>query len=522
MTGTTEDHTPDGARWTVSLADERETIAFAQELSLFLKTGDVLALRGDLGAGKTTLARAIVRAVAGDGTVEVPSPTFTLVQTYETPRADIAHFDLYRVSDPAETDELAFDEACETSIVLVEWPDRLGGSLPARRLDVTLLESAGGGREVALEGTEDWPARIARMRDARAFLDRAGWSSAARTFFQGDASSRRYERLDGDSGPAIFMDMPAMPDGPPVRDGKPYSRIAHIAEDVRPFVAVAGELSRIGLSAPEILAADLGRGFLVTEDFGDLVYGRLIAEGADMTGPYAAAVAALLEIRASGLPDEVPLDDGTVCTIPAYDRDALAIETQLLLDWMWPQVTGGPCPGEARVSFDGIWTDLFDHLQRDAAVWCLRDFHSPNLMWLPDREGARRAGLLDFQDTVRGHPAYDLVSMLQDARTDRTAGFERKWLDVYLEGARGQTGGIDEEAFRLAYAILGAQRATKILGIFVRLARRDGKPQYLRHIPRVSGYLERNLSHPGLEDLRAWYDRHLPETKRSMSEAQYT
>lgn len=522
MTGTTEDHAPDGAHWTVSLADERETIAFAQELSLFLKTGDVLALRGDLGAGKTTLARAIVRAVAGDGTVEVPSPTFTLVQTYETPRADIAHFDLYRVSDPAETDELGFDEACESSIVLVEWPDRLGGSLPARRLDVTLLESAGGGRQVALEGTEDWPARIARMRDARAFLDRSGWSSAARTFFQGDASSRRYERLDGESGPAIFMDMPAMPDGPPVRDGKPYSRIAHIAEDVRPFVAVAGELSRIGLSAPEILAADLGRGFLVTEDFGDLVYGRLIAEGADMTGPYAAAVAALLEIRASGLPDEVPLDDGTVCTIPAYDRDALAIETQLLLDWMWPQVTGGPCPGEARVSFDGIWADLFDHLERDAAVWCLRDFHSPNLMWLPDREGARRAGLLDFQDTVRGHPAYDLVSMLQDARTDRTAGFERKWLDVYLEGARRQTGGIDDEAFRLAYAILGAQRATKILGIFVRLARRDGKPQYLRHIPRVSGYLERNLSHPGLDDLRAWYDRHLPETKRSMSEAQYT
>lgn len=496
--------------WIIDLKDETATGDLGRELSLFLRLGDLIALSGDLGAGKTTLARALIRAYCAAADMEVPSPTFALVQPYRSRRGALWHFDLYRVSDPREVDELGLLDAADEGVALVEWPDRIGDDLPEDRLEIRIEDGDGDGRRAALTGFGNWAGRIGRIQAARAFLEAGDWRGCERRFLQGDASARRYERLGKAGRSAVFMDMPPQPDGPPIRDGRPYSAIAHLAEGVRPFVAMAEALRGLGLSAPEILAKDLDRGFLVIEDLGDAVFGSMIEAGADMTEPYASAVDLLVELRGRAIAETVDAGGGTVHRIPPYDGTALQIEADLLLDWFWRRVHGEAASPDVRRAFASEWTLLFDRLSGAEAVWTLRDYHSPNLVWLEGRQGVSRVGLLDFQDAVLGHPAYDLVSLLQDARTTVAPEREAAMLERYCAAAKQADDAFDETDFRAAYAILGAQRATKILGIFVRLADRDGKPDYLRHVPRVSDYLDRDLNHSVVTGLKQWFDENLP------------
>ena len=311
---------------------------------------------------------------------------------------------------------------------------------------------------------------------------------------------------------AILMDMPARPDGPPVRNGKPYSAIAHLAEDIRAVIAVNGVLVERGYSAPRAEAYDLQSGFAVMEDLGRKVYGRMMLAGDDMRAPMSAAVAELADMARQDWPEKLPLDDGRY-VVPTYDVEAQIIEADLLPSWFWPYVTGSEITDAARAAFEALWRDVLPLTQTEWPVWTLRDYHSPNLLWLPERQGLKRVGLIDTQDCLLGHPAYDLASLLQDARVDVDFAFAD---DLYTEYCRLRADDprFDRENFEAAYCILGAQRATKILGIFARLSKRDGKHGYLRHIPRVSRYLERNLAHPKLSALKAWFDRHLPASQR--------
>ncbi len=301
------------------------------------------------------------------------------------------------------------------------------------------------------------------------------------------------------------MDAPARPDGPPVKDGKPYSRIAHLAEDVRPFVAVAHALRAAGLSAPEVLAQNLDAGLLLLEDLGGE---GILVRGEPDRERLRAATLLLADLHAVPRAQTIPGAGGGNYTLPAYDREALAIEVALLPDWYFPH-RGLALSPEERAEFDGIWSGLFQHIDSAEKSWVLRDYHSPNLLWLPDREGRRRLGVLDFQDAVFGPAAYDVASLLQDARVTVPAPLEAEMLEAYIAARAATPPDFDREAFAEAYAILAAQRATKILGIFARLAHRDGKPGYLRHIPRLHDYLARSLKHPVLSRLHLWYEGHL-------------
>jgi aminoglycoside/choline kinase family phosphotransferase len=196
--------------------------------------------------------------------------------------------------------------------------------------------------------------------------------------------------------------------------------------------------------------------------------------------------------------------------LPPYDREALLFEAELLPEWYAPYVANSPLAPEARASFVAAWSEALEGLESEARTWTLRDYHSPNLIWLPERDGIERIGLIDFQDAVLGHPAYDVASLLQDARVDASAEFELRLLGLYARERRLRDAEFDMQGFARAYAVLAAQRATKILGIFARLDRRDGKPGYLAHLPRIEGYLARNLAHPALAGVRAWYAEHLP------------
>lgn len=492
------------ADWIVRNATLDDLDQIASYLSLDLAPGDLVALSGKLGAGKTAFARQVIRHVTGTDE-DIPSPTFALAQSYETGRLPLTHFDCYRLSGADEAEELGLDEALELGAALIEWPEKIEPLLPDDRLDVLITD---GDREttrtLTFTGRGTWAARLARIRALAAFVDGAGWGEARISFLQGDASSRTYARLAGEDRKAVLMDSPPMPDGPPIRGGKSYSGIAHLAENVTPFVTIASALRDAGLSAPEIYAADLERGFLIVEDLGDHVFGAEIAAGAEPEKLYRAAVEALVALRGVAVPDSVP----------PFDNPALEIEAELLLDWFWPAACNEPAPQAARDEFMRLWRPLFQHLQEEPAGWVLRDYHSPNLIWLPKREGAARVGIIDFQDAMRGSHAYDLVSLTQDARRGVPEDLEGRLLDFYCAEVGKADASFDPDLFRTAYAILGVQRNTKILGIFARLAARDGKAVYLRHIPRVSAYLERNLAHPELTALRSWYDRHLPVATR--------
>lgn len=493
------------------LKDTEATAALGAELALMARTGSIICLHGELGAGKTTLARSFIQALAGED-IEVPSPTFTLVQTYDTARVPVAHIDLYRLASVAELDELGLDDLLATHQAIVEWPERLAKDLPADRLDIK-LSSKGKVREAHMTGHGAWALALRRLSAIADFLKDTDWAKATRVFLEGDASFRRYERLVLGSKTAVLMDMAARPDGPIVKNGKPYSAIAHLAENINAVLAVNTCLEERGYSAPRIFAARARDGLAVIEDMGSDVYGRKMLRGDDMAEPLGEAVRLLADMAGQTWPAKVAIPDNGWHHVSAYDREAMTIEVELVLDWFWPFAKASTPSETDRLDFLKIWSELFPLAEHDPPVWILRDFHSPNLMWLPDRSGMKRVGLIDTQDCVLGHPAFDLASLLQDARVDIDFELADQLLDHYC-ALRKNEPGFDEAAFRSAFAFFGAQRATKILGIFARLAKRDGKHGYLRHMPRVSRYLERNLNHPKLAGLRRWYDRHLPQSLR--------
>ncbi|MCI0467760.1 MAG: phosphotransferase, partial [Beijerinckiaceae bacterium] len=333
-------------------------------------------------------------------------------------------------------------------------------------------------------------------------------NGAKREFLQGDASTRSYERLVKPGGDtAILMHSPPRPDGPPIRYGKSYSAIARLAENIRPFVALSEGLRKEGLSAPEILDCDLASGFAIIEDLG---CEPITGEGGIIEERYAMALAALAHLHTTSLPESLPLGGAELYRIPAYDLEALSIEVELLLDWYAPYIACVQLASGAKSTFVNLWRQAAQEVLTTRPVWTLRDYHSPNLVWLDARTGIAKVGVLDFQDCVLGHPAYDVVSLLQDARVDVSQEAEMKLLAYYARLRRESEPGFDVGGFLRAYAVLGAQRATKILGIFARLDERDRKPQYLANLPRVEKYLAKDLFHPALSNLKHWYEEYLP------------
>ena len=502
---------PGGASFSLTLPDEEATRRLAMDIASTLEPGDLITLSGDLGAGKTAFARALIRHLLADDTIEVPSPTFTLVQNYELPRFTLVHGDLYRVASAAELSELGFEDLPDQAVVLVEWPDRAAGSLPVDRLDITFTLAPGlapSVRHVRYTGFGAFAPRAERIAMLRGFLDEAGFAQAQRRRMQGDASTRIFERLTLDNRTAVLMNAPRRPDGPPVRDGKPYSAIAHLAEDMVPYVALAAALRRLDLSAPEILHADLDHGLIVMEDLGDehIVGGDPPAPIEDR---YAAAVDFLAALHMCNLPSRLSVTAALDYRLPRYDVGAFLIEAELLLDWYLIKADAAVSDA-AHAEFVALWQAALAPALEAPATWVLRDYHSPNLLWLPNREGIGRIGLVDFQDALIGPAAYDVASLLQDARVDVPEQLEMNLLSRYVRSRLSNDRNFNTGDFTLLYATLAAQRATKILGIFARLQRRDGKPQYLRHMPRLWNYLHRSLAHPALAELKAWYAVNVP------------
>jgi N-acetylmuramate 1-kinase len=499
------------ATFSVALANESATGNLMADLALLIGPGDVITLSGDLGAGKTAAARALIRYLASDDSVEVPSPTFTLAQSYDLPAFPLVHADLYRINDAAELEEIGLSPLPDGTVALIEWPERAPEALPQDRIDIALNHRPALGstaRAAEITGYGKAAAQVTRLKALRQFLTEAGFVDARRQRMTGDASIRSYARLVRDDGVVILMNSPRRPDGPAIYDGETYSAAVHLAEDVKPFVAIANGLRLRGLSAPSIHHADLDAGFLITEDFGreGFIEGdppQPIAER------YETAVDVLAALHRKTLPEVLPLAPQINYAIPTFDIDALLVEVGLMLEWYLPD-RGTEPTNNMRAEFVMLWRDLLGKLAAVDKTWVMRDFHSPNLIWLGERSGISRVGIIDFQDAVLGPAAYDLVSLLQDARIDVPEQLELALLTRYIKARHAADDAFDPAGFAEIYAIMSAQRNTRLLGTFARLNRRDGKPQYLRHQPRIWTYLTRSLAHPVLSGLREWYSANVP------------
>ncbi len=583
---------PSAAPQRLVLPDLAATHRLAQAVAAHARRGDAILLEGELGAGKSAFARAFLRAAAVDAALEVPSPTFTLVQSYETRLGTVHHYDLWRLDGPAALAELGWDEARD-DIVLVEWPDRLGGLRPADALTLHLALGEGEMRTVEISGwtgrlpiitgtgtetaidtqtrdrhrtdhddaaqgrarpttdplaptirdapmirdgqmtrdapvTRDAPmtrdANNATTPDARAprdaviarFLAAHGYAADHTRPLAQDADLRRYLRLTGaarsagqpSTQPGVQSDpQPSTQPGvqpDPQPSTQPGSRPALLMDtvpaQVPPFLHVAAHLAAIGLSAPKIIAADPQAGLVLEEDLGDAMFPAVFAAtGMDVL--FDAAVDTLVALQQAppppGLPSWGPIEMRTT-----------ALGT--LFDWWWPAMFGAPAPQAARDDVGAALATMLALLDDGPHGFVHRDWFVGNLLWLPDRSGVRRVGVIDFQDAAIGHPAYDLVSLLQDARRGFPPGLEDRAIARYL-AARPE---LDPAAFRVAYDACAAQRHLRVSCQWVRLALRDHRPHYLTYGPRTWGLLQAALGRPAAASLANALDRWIPPASR--------
>lgn len=351
------------------------------------------------------------------------------------------------------------------------------------------------------------------------FLKSAGLADAVRTPLAGDASTRRYERLVLPSGSSLMlMDQAAAaesrscdPDWTPAeRRAAGWNAVARLsAGRIEAFAAVASHLRDVGLSAPGIPALDAGAGLAVLEDFGDALFARVIETGEDETTLYLAAVEALVRLQEAPTPAVLAGPAGD-WPLQVYDATALKGGADLFVEWLPRLKPELRFPDTAMAMWDDAWAGLVQRAEREATVMAHRDFHAENLIWLPDRDGPARVGMIDFQDAVRAHPSWDLHSLLQDARRDVSPALEALALDHYF----ALRPGVDREAFMRDYAALATLNEARILGIFARLIVRDGKARYAAFMPRMWNHLTANLPQADPQ-LRAWFDEFVPMEHRS-------
>ena len=331
--------------------------------------------------------------------------------------------------------------------------------------------------------------RPERSNEMDRFLSEHGYSAATRSMLAGDASFRRYERVHIEGEVLVLMDAP-----PPW-------------ENISPFIAVTKQLHQMGVSAPEILAADENEGFLLLEDLGDALFTRVLKEQpAKEKEFYLAAIDALLHIQKTKHP-----------TLPLYDNAVYLRELGLFAEWFLPQIHGVERAPALREEWLSLWIPILMSSGLQQSVLVHRDYHADNLVWLADRLGVQRVGMLDYQDALLGDAAYDLVSLLEDARRDVDPSVVDACYGRFVNHS-----GEDAKSFATRYAVLGAQRNAKIIGIFTRLCVRDGKPQYLDYLPRVWGHFLRDIEHPALESVKRFMEAHVPGDWRGKYEANAT
>lgn len=441
----------------IAIHSPEEMARLGAQLSRILSSNDTVLIKGDLGAGKTLLCRHLI---LGRLSVpeDIPSPSFALIQTYDGKDGEIWHCDLYRLNSPDALWELGLEDAFGNALCLVEWPDRLGDLRPKNAWEIEIFAGTHeDSRDVKITSPET---PTIRSEQIDWFFSQTIWGDAERSWLKSDASKRRYARLEDKGKTAMLMD--ANPE---------------FGEDVTPFISVAKILRHAGIQSPEIIAKQTDLGFLILEDFGDALFDTVINTNPQAEVELYHAAVSVLDRTATA----------DYSTLPEYGPVEMTSAASVVTKWY--------APGRDLIS-KPLLTALHA-LDWTNQVLVHRDFHAQNLIWRATAQGIERVGVLDFQDAARSHPVYDLVSLLFDARRDVSAPLRN---DILTQQA--QRSALSVDAYYRGVHTIAAQRNLRILGVFARLSKRDGKAHYVNLIPRVWAHLLENLSHPDLAELR--------------------
>jgi tRNA threonylcarbamoyl adenosine modification protein YjeE len=462
----------------------------AQKIARFIEPGDTLLLQGDLGAGKSHFARSFIQAM-GTKQSHIPSPTFTLVQAYDDTRLPLIHADLYRLKDASELDDLDMHDYFGHGVCLIEWPERAAKALPQTALTLHFTVTGEDTRKVELLGDARWQKRLKLMlqpadtsraeKDFAGFLAKHGFAGAEVVSVSGDASFRRYFRVKAGNRSAIMMDVPAV-----LQDNE-----SGLEGVIKPFLKMNEYLHKAGLRVSEIYGVDEKQCLILHEDFGDT---SLYSHSPKKCDPawLQVAVEALIQIaRAKPL-----------TTLKPFDAALMNRSVSLYTDWYLPTQRGHATAPDERARFLEAWAQVYKPMVSSPLGVQLRDYHSPNIMLLGQVPSLNNLGLIDYQDATYGPLAYDLVSVLYDARLPVDECTRRDLLEHYMVKT-----GVDAKAFETSFYLLSLMRNTRILGVFVRLAQRDGKRNYLEKIPILLPYIQEALQHPAAAPVRPWLQK---------------
>ncbi|NNE88940.1 MAG: tRNA (adenosine(37)-N6)-threonylcarbamoyltransferase complex ATPase subunit type 1 TsaE [Silicimonas sp.] len=455
----------------IFLPDETATDTLGLELSKVLEAGDALLLSGPVGAGKSHLARAIIKARL-DREEDVPSPTYTLVQTYlDETGTEIWHADLYRLGDTSEIAELGLEDAFSNAICLVEWADRLGDRRPKDALSI-MFKHEDSGRSLTLASTNFSWAKVSRALERTEFLIDANWQAALMSDVAGDLSSRSYRRLRMADQTAILMDAGDDP-----------------VQTVN-FVKMTHWLRGAGYSAPEIISENTKTGLLLLEDFGDVP----LSDYEEIDNQLSVCIDLLADIRQQPCPK-------------LYSPSVAELVEMTALSNQYP----GAGIESLEVFRRSLHKALEEVMAGVPATVSLRDFHADNIMWLGERSGIQRLGMLDYQDAFLTHPVYDLVSLLTDARRDVPRALRDEMIAYYAD----LTGDNPSDLIK-AFAVFSVQRNLRILGIFARAAIVNRKNHHVKNLPRVYDYLSEAVEHPIFSDSGALLLSALPKPDEAL------
>lgn len=494
------------------LKSVRETEALAAKIAKYIVAGDVIRLKGDLGVGKSVFARSIIRALGHNGE-HIPSPTFTLIQTYDDTRLPLAHIDLYRMESEDEVEAIGVECWLDHGVVIVEWPEKALNWFPEQKPDlldfhimemdnsgtltITLEELANEARSVTFEGGASWSRRLSLVNNQydrpvtekgrQNFVAECGYRNHVISPVSADASFRTYWRINTAEGSRIIMDSP-----PPI-------------ENVKPVITMTKYLESIGVHAPHIYQKDEKNGYLLLEDFGNTtVRNGIINHNKPLDPWYYKAVDVLGHLASSQLPD-----------IREYTKKALWSEVSRFMDWYLPCARSTATHTADRKAFKQLWEPLFDKILDVPKTTVLWDYHADNLMMLTDgepKEGLSEIGVIDFQDARIGPVSYDMSMLLQDVRFEISKDLEHKLIQHFISSQNK----INEEKFMLSYNLINLQRTLKIIGGFTRLHFRDGKDTYLQYLPRCWQIVDEALQTPECADIKHFMNNIVP-AKRCLS-----
>mgnify|MGYP001272369135 FL=1 len=471
----------------------------AKELVPLLNEGGVMTLNGQIGAGKTTLAKLIIQELTQTPLEDIVSPTFNLYHTYNKDNLEIAHYDFYRIESEIELLEIDLNESLTDKICIIEWADKFRDLLPKDRIEIFIkckknervyrINPLGKFREVVSDR--------AKIENYLGGLD-INFTELQR--LPGDASKRNYYRVMSPDNTMILMDA--------TQESNIKSKTG-LSNGIDDFIKIQKYLDSIDVRVPKLIVRNRTDNILLEEDLGEYSYADMLTKE-NYQKLYNPAIKTLIHISNINHPKNISTDSNPHY-LKEFDLDIYLNEAEIFIDYYWPFIHGKQCNADKKQEFTHVMGEVYSNLTDDKTLM-LRDFHSPNLLFLENEDGFRKCAVIDFQDALFGHPLYDLVSLTNDARTTIDEHQEKYLIDLYKKDFPFNNFQFDSLSFIEQYHILGVQRSIKILGIFARLAILETNQNYLVHMPRVICYIKRIMQSGSIQTLACWLNQNFKET----------